>query len=132
MQNNLSVTGSTNGGNFSLGASYYKDESNIPTEGFDRVNVRGSIDQKIGKYLAVGFSTNLGTNKNYGQGAGGAQVDLTPMVSPYDENGNIRRGAINMPKDQNYVVKTRELMYEIADKNINESIRYSAYNNAYV
>lgn len=132
VQNNLSVTGSTNGGNFSLGASYYKDESNIPTEGFDRVNVRGSIDQKIGKYFAVGFSTNLGTNKNYGQGAGGAQVDLTPMVSPYDENGNIRRGAINMPKDQNYVVKTRELMYEIADKNINESIRYSAYNNAYV
>ena len=131
-QNNLTLTGSTNGGNFSLGASYYKDESNIPTEGFDRVNVRASLDQKIGKYIFVGFSTNLGINQNYGQSAGGAQVDLTPMVSPYDEDGNIRTGAIAMPKDQSYVVKTRELMYEIADKNVNESKRYSAYNNAYV
>lgn len=132
IQNNLTLTGSTNGGNFSLGASYYKDESNIPTEGFDRVNVRASLDQKIGKYILIGFSTNLGTNQNYGQSAGGAQVDLTPMVSPYDENGNIRTGAIAMPKDQSYVVKTRELMYDVADKNINESKRYSAYNNAYV
>ena len=131
-QNNLTLTGSTNGGNFSLGASYYKDESNIPTEGFDRVNVRASLDQKIGKYFFVGFSTNLGINQNYGQSAGGAQVDLTPMVSPYDEEGNIRTGAIAMPKDQSYVVKTRELMYEVADKNINDSKRYSAYNNAYV
>ena len=132
IQNNLSVTGSTNGGNFSLGASYYKDESNIPTEGFDRVNVRSSLDQRVNKFISVGFSTNLGQNKNYGQGAGGAQVDLTPMVSPYDENGEIRRGPIAMPKDQNYVVKTRELMYEIADKNINESMHYTAFNNAYV
>ncbi|NLD22040.1 MAG: SusC/RagA family TonB-linked outer membrane protein, partial [Bacteroidales bacterium] len=64
VQNNLSVTGGTNGGNYSLGLSYYKDESNIPTEGFDRVTVRASLDQSIGKYFKIGFSTNMGKNKN--------------------------------------------------------------------
>ena len=70
IQNNLTVTGGTNGGNYSLGLSYYKDESNVPTEGFDRVTIRASIDQMIGKYIKIGFSTNMGTNQNYGQGAG--------------------------------------------------------------
>lgn len=131
VQNNLSVTGGTNGGNYSLGLSYYKDESNIPTEGFDRVTVRASLDQSIGKYFKIGFSTNMGKNKNYGN-AGGAQVDLTPMVSPYDDTGKTRRGSIIMPKDQLYVAKTRDLMYEIADLNISENNRYNAYNNAYL
>lgn len=131
IQNNLTVTGGTNGGNYSLGLSYYKDESNVPTEGFDRVTIRASIDQMIGKYIKIGFATNMGTNQNYGQGAGAANLDITPMINPYDENGKTRREALLMPKDQNYVAKTRDLMYEIADQNINESRRFNVYNNAY-
>ena len=131
IQNNLTVTGGTNGGNYSLGLSYYKDESNVPTEGFDRVTLRASIDQMLGKYMKIGFATNMGTNTNYGQGAGAAELDLTPMISPYDENGKTRREALLMPKDQNYVAKTRDLMYEIADVNVNESRRFNVYNNAY-
>ena len=131
IQNNLTVTGGTNGGNYSLGLSYYKDESNVPTEGFDRVTVRSSLDQMIGKYIKIGFSANMGTNKNYGQGAGAAELELTPMINPYDENGKTRREALLMPKDQNYVAKTRDLMYEIADQNVNESRRFNAYTNAY-
>nr|MCR5827515.1 SusC/RagA family TonB-linked outer membrane protein [Bacteroidales bacterium] len=90
IQNNLTVTGGTNGGHYSFGLGYYKDESNIPTEGFDRINVRASLDQGIGKYFTFGFSTNLGLNKNYGN-AGGAQTDLTPMINPWIDpaKGNV-------------------------------------------
>ena len=137
IQNNLTVTGGTNGGHYSFGLGYYKDESNIPTEGFDRINVRASLDQGIGKYFTFGFSTNLGLNKNYGN-AGGAQTDLTPMINPWIDPakgnvaGNTRLEGLVMPKDNNYIAKTRALMYEVADKNVSITKRYSAYNSAYL
>ena len=137
IQNNLTVTGGTNGGHYSFGLGYYKDESNIPTEGFDRINVRASLDQGIGKYFTFGFSTNLGLNKNYGN-AGGAQTDLTPMINPWIDpakgnvSGNTRLEGLVMPKDNNYTAKTRALMYDVQDVNISITKRYSAYNSAYI
>ena len=137
IQNNLTVTGGTNGGHYSFGLSYYKEESNIPTEGFDRVNVRASIDQGIGKYFTFGFSTNMGLNKNYGN-AGGAQTDLTPMINPWIDPSlgnvphNTRLEGLVMPKDNNYIAKTRSLMYDVQDVNVSNTRRYSAYNTAYL
>ena len=137
IQNNLTVTGGTNGGHYSFGLGYYKDESNVPTEGFDRINVRASLDQGIGKYFTFGFSTNLGLNKNYGN-AGGAQTDLTPMINPWIDpakgnvSGNTRLEGLVMPKDNNYTAKTRALMYDVQDVNISITKRYSAYNSAYI
>ena len=138
IQNNLTITGGTNGGHYSFGVNYFKDESNIPTEGFDRINLRASLDQNIGKYISFGFTTNLGINKNYGQGAGGAQVDLTPMINPWIDPakgnvaGNTRLEGLVMPKDNNYIAKTRALMYEVADRNISINKRYTAYTSGYV
>ena len=137
IQNNLTITGGTNGGHYSFGLSYFRDESNIPTEGFDRVTIRASIDQGIGRYFTFGFSTNMGLNKNYGS-AGGAQTDLTPMINPWIDpalgnvSGNTRLGGLLMPKDNNYIAKTRALMYDVADKNISITKRYNAYNTAYL
>ena len=137
IQNNLTVTGGTNGGHYSFGLSYYREESNIPTEGFDRVNVRASIDQGIGKYFTFGFSTNMGLNKNFGN-AGGAQTDLTPMINPWIDpaKGNVanntRLEGLVMPKDNNYIAKTRALMYDVQDVNVSVTKRYSAYNTAYL
>ncbi len=137
IQNNLTVTGGTNGGHYSFGLGYFRDESNVPTEGFDRVNIRASLDQGIGKYFTFGFSTNLGLNRNFGN-AGGAETDLTPMITPWIDDalgnvsGNTRREGLLMPKDQNYIAKTRSLMYDVADQNISITKRYSAYNSAYI
>ena len=137
IQNNLTVTGGTNGGHYSFGLGYYRDESNIPTEGFDRITVRASLDQSIGKYFTFGFSTNMGLNKSFGS-AGGAQTDLTPMINPWIDpakgnvSGNTRLGGLLMPKDNNYIAKTRSLIYDVADQNISLTKRYNAYNSAYI
>ena len=137
IQNNLTVTGGTNGGHYSFGLSYYREESNIPTEGFDRVNVRASIDQGIGKYFTFGFSTNMGLNTRFGN-AGGAETDLTPMINPWIDpakgnvSGNTRREGLVMPKDNNYIAKTRSLIYDVQDVNVSNTKNYSAYNTAYI
>ena len=137
LQNNLTVTGGTNGGHYSFGLSYYKEESNVPTEGFDRVNIRASIDQGIGKYFNFGFSTNMGLNRSYGN-AGGAQTDLTPMINPWIDPAlgnvphNTRLEGLVMPKDNNYIAKTRSLMYDVQDVNVRNNRGYSAYNSAYL
>ena len=45
----LGVAGGTNGGSYSFGAGYYHDESVVPTEGYDRISLRGNFDQSVGK-----------------------------------------------------------------------------------
>ena len=79
----------------------------------------------------------MGLNRSYGN-AGGAQTDLTPMINPWIDpalgnvSGNTRLEGLLMPKDQNYVAKTRSLMYDVKDVNISQTKRYSAYNSAYI
>ena len=62
----VSVAGGTNGGSYSFGAGYYHDESVVPTEGYDRVSVRGNFDQKVGEWFRFGLSTNTSYRKTQG------------------------------------------------------------------
>lgn len=40
----VSVSGGTKGGSYSFGAGYYHDEAVVPTQGFNRISVRGNFD----------------------------------------------------------------------------------------
>ena len=51
----VSVSGGTNGGGYSFGAAYYKDQGVIPTQNYTRYSLRGSFDQGVGKYFRFGL-----------------------------------------------------------------------------
>ena len=87
----VSVAGGTNGGSYSFGAGYYHDESVIPTEGYDRVSVRGNFDQKVGKYFRFGLSTNTSFSKTKGRSDIGGVLSQSPLSSPYNADGTIKR-----------------------------------------
>ena len=63
----IGVTGGTNGGSYNFGIGYYKNEAVIPSQYYDRFSLRASLDQKIGNYLRLGFTTN--TNYSVSNGA---------------------------------------------------------------
>ena len=125
----LSVAGGTNGGSFSFGAGYYKDESVVPTEGYDRISVRGNFDQKIGKWFRFGLSTNNSYRKTQGVNNMYAVLGSSPLSSPYDENGNLKRYNA-LPADDQIVV-TKETVERDKDVWLSENKGIGSYNTLF-
>jgi len=125
----LSVSGGTNGGSFSFGAGYYKDESVVPTEGYDRISVRGNFDQKIGKYFRFGLSTNNSYRKTQGVNNMYAVLGSSPLSSPYDADGNLKRYNA-LPADDQIVV-TKETVERDKDVWMSENKGIGTYNTLF-
>ena len=125
----LSVSGGTNGGSFSFGAGYYKDESVVPTEGYDRISVRGNFDQKVGEYFRFGLSTNNSYRKTQGVNNMYAVLGSSPLSSPYDENGNLKRYNA-LPADDQIVV-TKETVERDKDVWMSENKGIGTYNTLF-
>ncbi len=125
----LSVSGGTNGGSYSFGAGYYKDESVVPTEGYDRISVRGNFDQKIGKYFRFGLSTNNSYRKTQGVNNMYAVLGSSPLSSPYDADGNLKRYNA-LPADDQIVV-TKETVKRDKDVWMSENKGIGTYNTLF-
>ena len=125
----VSVAGGTNGGSYSFGAGYYHDEAVVPTEGYDRVSVRGNFDQMVGKWFRFGLSTNnsyritQGVNSMYGV------LSMSPLVSPYDADGNIKR-YVSLPADDQAVI-TKETVERDKDVWLSENKGIGSYNTLF-
>ena len=125
----VSVTGGTNGGSYSFGAGYYHDESVVPTEGYDRISVRGNFDQMVGKWFRFGLSTNNSYRKNQGVNDMYGVLSKSPLASPYDEDGNLKR-YISLPADDQSVV-TKETVERDKDVWLNENKGIGSYNTLF-
>ncbi len=126
----VGVSGGTQGGSYSFGAGYYHDEAVIPTQQFDRYSVRGNFDQKVGDYFRFGLTTNNGFRINKGNQIGVYNVlSMSPLASPYDENGNLKR-IVTMPNDQTFVM-TKEVVESLEDTWLSESKTLSSYNTLF-
>ena len=125
----VSVAGGTNGGSYSFGAGYYHDESVVPTEAYDRVSVRGNFDQKVGKWFRFGLSTNNSYRKQQGVNQMYAVLGSTPISSPYDENGNLKRYNA-LPADDQIVV-TKETVERDKAVWLSENKGIGSYNTIF-
>ena len=125
----VGVSGGTNGGSYSFGAGYYHDESVVPTEAYDRISIRGNFDQMVGKWFRFGLSTNNSYRKNQGVNDMYGVLSKSPLASPYDENGNLKR-YVSLPADDQSVV-TKETVER--DKNVwlNENKGIGSYNTIF-
>ena len=125
----LSVAGGTNGGSYSFGAGYYKDEAVVPTEGYERISVRGNFDQTVGKFFRFGLSTNNSYRKTSGVNQMYAVLSSSPLSSPYDENGNLKRYNA-LPADDQIVV-TKETVERDKDVWLSENKGIGSYNTLF-
>ena len=125
----VGVAGGTNGGSYSFGAGYYHDESVVPTEGYNRVSVRGNFDQKVGKWFRFGLNTNNNYNKTEGVNNMYAVLCNSPLASPYDEDGNLKRYNA-LPADDQIVV-TRETVERDKDVWLSETKGFGSYNTLF-
>ena len=112
--NDVSIAGGTKGGSYSFGAGYYHDESVIPTQGYDRISVRGNFDQKVGEWFRFGLSTNNSYRITKGSNVGLYNaLSMSPLASPYDENGNPKT-VVHMALDDQWIT-TKETVEAAKD-----------------
>ena len=123
----VSVTGGTNGGSYSFGAGYYKDQAVVPTQNYERISIRGNFDQSVGKYFRLGLSTNTNYNVSKGNQVGLYPIlEMTPIANPYNEDGTFKR-TVKMPNDEVWITP-REVIEKYEDLWMNETKGLGTYN----
>lgn len=124
----IGVTGGTKGGNYSFGLGYYQDQGVIPTQKYTRYSLHGSIEQKLGDILRVGFTTNSNYNVTNGTQIGIYNVlASSPLVNPYNEDGSLKR-TVMMASDQKFVL-TRDVIEDAQDSWMDDKNAFGTYNN---
>lgn len=128
----VGVSGGTEGGNYNVGLSYFKQNALIPIQSYERFALRMAIDQQVGSIFKFGFTTNTNYSVSEGNGVNpGAVLGYSPIANPYNADGSPKRvmstaGGI----DQTWIY-TRRSLESLADKYIDETKSFASYNNLY-
>lgn len=126
----VNVSGGSEQGSYSFGAGYYHDEAVIPTQQYDRFSLHGSIDQGIGKYFHVGFTTNTNYSISNGNQVGLYGVlSMSPLASPYNADGSWKR-TVKMPLDEQWVY-TRDIVDSLKNQWLSQTKALGSYNSLY-
>jgi TonB-linked SusC/RagA family outer membrane protein len=124
---NVGLNGGTESGRYNFNAGYYKEQGVIPTQQFTRFSIRGTLDQSVGKYVRLGFTTNNNYSLSEGSNVGiyGA-LSSSPIANPYNADGTLKR-TIRMPLDENWVT-TRDVVEANQDKWLSQTRSLASYN----
>lgn len=126
----LGITGGTEKAAYNFGFSYYKEQSVLPGQDYERFNLRGGLDQELGKFFKIGMSTNNAYTVSRGGNLGlYTTLSTTPISNPYNTDGSLKR-IVKMSADNHYVY-TRDRINGLGDAWIDKSIGFSSYNNFY-
>lgn len=126
----VNITGGTDKSAYSFGLGYYQEGSLLPEQDYKRFSARASIDQKVKDHFKFGLTTN--NNYSITNGANYSLYDIlsmSPLASPYDENGELR--TIVKLQNDDQAVKTRDVMDLIGDGYADVDKVFGTYNSAY-
>jgi TonB-dependent starch-binding outer membrane protein SusC len=126
----ITISGGTETGSYNFGGGFYKNQGLIPTQQYTRFSLRGSIDQQVGKFFRIGFTTNNNHNLSEGNQVGiyGA-LSTTPTANPYNTDGTLKR-TVKMPQDENYVL-TNSIVKNLHNRWLDETRGFATYNAIY-
>lgn len=126
----IGVSGGAEKSSYNFGAGYYRDEAVLPGQNYNRISLRGSLDQEIGKLFRIGFTTN----NNYSVTNGGNlglynTLSMSPIANPYNADGSWKR-TIKMPLDEQWS-PSRKIIEDLGDKWIDQNRAFGSYNSLY-
>jgi len=126
----LNISGGNERGSYKFGANYYKNQSVIPGSNYSRYAIRGSVDQEIGKYIRVGFTSNTNFNITNGASLGMFGVlSMSPITNPYNTDGTLKK-VVSMVMDNQYVY-TKSGIENLGDAWKDQQKALGSYNSFY-
>ncbi|HEX6848838.1 MAG TPA: SusC/RagA family TonB-linked outer membrane protein, partial [Chitinophagaceae bacterium] len=128
---NISLSGGGETGNYNFGLGYYHNEGVIPTQAYKRYSIRGSLDQQVGKYFRVGFTSYSNFNQTDGNQVGLYNtLSMSPISSPYNADGTPKRSIQMANNIDNQYIYTKDVVERLQDNDqwINEGRGFASYN----
>ncbi len=126
----IGLSGGTERGSYNFGLGYFLDQAVIPTQQYKRYALRGSIDQEIGKYFRVGFTTNNNYNITEGTQVNvGGLLRMSPLANPFNPDGSWKR-TVRSGIDEPWVY-SREIVEDLRDQWLSETRGLASYNSVY-
>ncbi|SHJ91253.1 SusC/RagA family TonB-linked outer membrane protein [Epilithonimonas mollis] len=128
----VGVSGGTEGGNYNVGLSYFKQDALIPLQNYERFGLRMAIDQQIGKAFKFGVTSNTNFSNSEGNGVNpGAVLGYSPIANPYNPDGSFKRVMTTAGGIDQTWIYTRKTLDGLGDKYIDETKSFASYNNIY-
>jgi len=128
---NVSLSGGGETGSYNFGLGYYNNEGVIPTQTYKRYSVRGSLDQQVGKYFRVGFTSYSNFNESEGNQVGLYNtLSMSPISSPYNADGTPKRSIQMANNIDNQYILTKDIIERLheSDQWVNETRGFASYN----
>ena len=130
MSHDLNVSKGSEKGNYSIGMGYFKDKGVVPTNEYSRISLRAAVDQEAGKYIRFGLTSNSSYGFTEGNQVGvGDALGSSPLASPYDADGNLKRATF--ASQDVYRVWTKGTVRDVRDLWLSETKTLGSYNNLY-
>lgn len=130
ISHDVSVSGGTEMGAYNAGLGYYKEESVLPGQSYERFSLRAGLDQQINRSIRLGFNTNSNYTVSNGDNIGtGTILATSPLANPYNADGSLRR-IVSMAADDQWVY-TRKSIENLGDAYVNQTRGFSSYNNIF-
>lgn len=129
---NISLSGGSETGSYNFGMGYYLNQGVIPTQQYKRYSLRGSLDQQVGDYFRIGFTTYDNYNESAGNQVGLYNtLSMSPISTPFNPDGTVKR-TIRMAADEQYVF-TKDVIGKLTDNDqwLNETRGFASYNAIY-
>ena len=127
----ISVQGGSEKGSYNMGLGYFKETSVVPEDVFERFSLRAQVDQEVGSLFRFGLNSVLNFNKASSIVGIGDAISASPLLSPYDENGDFLQSVRLQTEADNLWIPTRNEINRIGDRRSNEQLDFGAYNNLY-
>lgn len=127
----ITVSAGTEKGSYNFGATYYKETTVLPDQGFERMSLRGTVDQEIGKFLKVGITTQNSYSKTEGEQSAPIYniLQMNPTISPYNSDGSIRDEVLELNSSDKLL---NPLLYKsVGEKHADDRKTFASYNSAY-
>ncbi len=130
MSHDIGVSGGSETGSYNFGAGYFEDQSLMPGQDYNRINLRANIDQSIGKFLRFGLTTNNNYNVTKGQNLGMYNtLSTSPLINRFNIDGSLK--PIVHAIADNVWTYTRERVLDLGDRYADSRRGYGSYNSLY-
>jgi TonB-linked SusC/RagA family outer membrane protein len=128
----IGITGGTQGGSYTFGVTYFKEEAVVPLQDYSRYSIRSSADQEIGKYFRFGYSTNSNFSTSNGNGLGAVSwaLDHSPIANIYNADGSVKERFEQVTSGKQWV-STRAILEGLGDKYVDQTRTFGSYNSLY-
>ncbi|MCP9199066.1 TonB-dependent receptor [Gramella sp. GC03-9] len=127
----FSVQGGSEQGSYNMGLGYFKETSVVPEDTFERYSLRAQIDQEVGSLFRFGLNSVTNFNKASSIVGIGGVLTASPLLSPYDENGNFLESVRRQTQADNLWIPTRNEIERVGDGRKNQQLDFGSYNNIY-